>query len=291
MQMATWSPGFNPAARSTRLNRFAAASSSAYVWVKPDVAMIRAGLSACWARWAPGNMPRKVADRYRAPMGRTRFAELMDAEPNEVPLDEAALEISARLQPGLDRIEWLAALDLLAGECPTPTADGVARFLFHDEHFVGNRTEYGDWRNSCLDRVIATRTGLPITLSIVMIEVARRVGVPLVGVGMPAHFIVGSSDDERVYFDPFGGGTRLDHDGARELFTEMSGGRFGWEDSFLDPTPPRDVIIRVLNNLKATLRTRGDALRLGIVMGLRGEVAELAATEEREIAAATSVFN
>ena len=76
------------------------------------------------------------------------------------PLDEAALAISAALTPGLDEIEWLAALDLLAGECPTPTADGVARHLFGTLEFAGNRRAYYDWRNSCLDRVIATIDGL-----------------------------------------------------------------------------------------------------------------------------------
>lgn len=230
-------------------------------------------------------------------MGRTRFAELMADDGGDLPLDEAALEISARLQPALDRIEWLAALDMLAGECPTPTADGIARFLFqgpelHAEHFVGNRSDYTDWRNSCLDRVIATRTGIPITLSIVMIEVGRRLGVELTGVGMPAHFLVGDGDgDGAVYYDPFGGGKRLDRDGARELFERVSGGQVPWRDSYLDPTPPRDIVIRMLNNLKAITRARGDVLRLGLVMSLRGEVAELAEDEAVEIAAAVGVFN
>ena len=69
-------------------------------------------------------------------MGRDRFAELMAVDAGAVPLDEAALLISTELQPGLDMIEWLAALDMMAGECPTPTAVGVARYLFDDEHFV-----------------------------------------------------------------------------------------------------------------------------------------------------------
>ena len=114
-------------------------------------------------------------------------------------LDEASLVLSSALQPALDEMDCLVALDLLAGECPTPTADGVAKHLFDTLAFTGNRNAYYDWRNSCLDRVVATRVGIPISLSILMIEVARRVGVPLVGVGMPAHFLVRSADDaERV---------------------------------------------------------------------------------------------
>ena len=88
-------------------------------------------------------------------MSTSHFATMM-AVGGEVILDEAALLIAAALRPGLDDIEWLAALDRLAGDCPTPTADGVARYLFSTLAFTGNESSYYDWRNSCLDRVIAT---------------------------------------------------------------------------------------------------------------------------------------
>jgi regulator of sirC expression with transglutaminase-like and TPR domain len=224
-------------------------------------------------------------------MGRDRFAELMAADAGDVPLDEAALLISTELQPGLDLIEWMAALDLLAGECPTPTAVGVSRFLFGDGHFVGNRMAYYDWRNSCLDRVIATRTGIPISLSVLMIEVARRVGVKLVGVGMPTHFLVGVAGDPEVFFDPFTGGRRLDRDQARALFEDLTHRQVPWVESYLDPTPNRDIVIRMLNNLKSVFAGRSDTVRLGIVMGLRATIPELADAEDDEIATATSVFN
>jgi Transglutaminase-like superfamily len=224
-------------------------------------------------------------------MGRDRFAELMAVGAGEVPLDEAALLISTELQPGLDLIEWMAALDMLAGECPTPTAVGVGRHLFDSERFVGNRRAYYDWRNSCLDRVIATRTGIPISLSVLMIEVARRVGVKLVGVGMPTHFLVGVADDPEVFFDPFAGGRLLDRARARALFEDLTRGQVPWDEAFLDPTPNRDIVIRMLNNLKSVFVGRSDAVRLGIVMGLRGAVPELTAAEDAEIAAASAIFN
>jgi regulator of sirC expression with transglutaminase-like and TPR domain len=224
-------------------------------------------------------------------MGRDRFAELMAVGAGDVPLDEAALLISADLQPGLDLIEWMAALDMLAGECPTPTAVGVGRYLFDAEHFVGNRLAYYDWRNSCLDRVIATRTGIPISLSVLMIEVARRVGVKLVGVGMPAHFLVGVADDPEVFFDPFAGGRRLDRAQARALFEDLTRGQVPWDEAFLDPTPNRDIVIRMLNNLKSVFAGRSDTVRLGMVMGLRAMIRELADAEDAEIATASAVFN
>lgn len=224
-------------------------------------------------------------------MVRARFAELMAGDPHQVPLDETALLVSAELQPGLDVIEWLVALDSLAAECPTPTADGVARYLFDIEGFAGNRRAYYDWRNSCLDRVIATRTGIPISLSVLMIEVARRVGVTLDGVGMPAHFLVRSSADEDVFYDPFTGGARLDRTAVRVRFDELTGGGMPWNDAYLVPTSNRDIVIRMLNNLKNVCVARSDAVRLGLVMGLRATIPEFATAEESEIIAASAVFN
>ncbi|MEO1058329.1 MAG: transglutaminase-like domain-containing protein [Actinomycetota bacterium] len=223
-------------------------------------------------------------------MGPTAFAALMSDAQADPPLDEAAIAIAGALQPGLDPIEWLAALDALAGSCPTPTPDGVARHLCVELGFTGDRADYGSWRNSCLDQVIVRRRGIPITLAVVMIEVARRLGVELVGVGLPAHFLVGTADGEQFY-DPFHTADTFDQDGVRDLFRQVTGGRMSWQAAYLEPTPPRHVVIRMLNNLRATLAERDDALRLGIVMDLRAMIPEIAAREDAEIRAATAVFN
>jgi regulator of sirC expression with transglutaminase-like and TPR domain len=208
-----------------------------------------------------------------------------------VMLDEASLVLSSALQPELDEMETLVALDLFAGECPTPTPDGVARFLYDTLGFSGNRTAYYDWRNSCLDRVIATRVGIPISLSILMIEVGRRVGVPLLGVGMPAHFLVRSADDDNTFYDPFHGPDRLDRSDARRLFEQVTNGQTPWRDPYLNPTPNREIVIRMLNNLKGSFARQSDAVRFAIVMQLRAAVPELAESEHDEIIAATSIFN
>ena len=214
----------------------------------------------------------------------------MRGDPSVVALDEVALSISSALQPGLDEIEWLAAIDLIAGECPTPTPDGIARHLFGELGFHGNDRAYYDWRNSCLDQVLAARTGIPITLSVLMIEVARRLGVRLVGVGMPAHFLVGVADDPDTFFDPFHGGTVLDRAGVRALFDRLTSGA-PWSDEYVLPTPNREIVIRMLNNLKAVFSSRRDAVRLATVMELRSELPELAEREAAEIVAATAVYN
>jgi regulator of sirC expression with transglutaminase-like and TPR domain len=206
-------------------------------------------------------------------------------------LDEACLAISSTIQAPLDEIEWLAALDLLAGECPTPTPDGVARYLFGDLAFRGNTDAYYDWRNSCLDRVIDTRIGIPISLSVLMIEVAKRVGVRLVGVGMPAHFLVRTVEGPERYFDAFGGGAELDRDGARALFETVTRGQVAWQDSYLEPTLAHAIVIRMLNNLRAIFQSRSDELRYGLVMQMRAQIPQLAHDEADDIAAASAVFN
>ena len=224
-------------------------------------------------------------------MVRARFAEIMQPGRPVVPLDEAALLISSSMQPGLELVDWLTELDELADACPSSTADGVARHLFTEGHFTGNRGAYYDWRNSCLDRVIATRTGIPISLSVLMIEVARRVDVELRGVGMPAHFLVTVADESDVFFDPFDGGRRLDRAGARSLFEHVTGGQVAWSEHYLDPTSNRDIVIRMLNNLKSVFAGRSDAVRLAIVMDLRSAVPELAELEATEIATTRAIFN
>ena len=218
-----------------------------------------------------------------------RFAQVMSAP--EIRLDEACLAMSSTIQSPLDEIDWLAALDLLAGECPTPTADGVARYLFGELGFRGNTGAYYDWRNSCLDRVIDTRIGIPISLSVLMIEVARRVGVRLVGVGMPAHFLVRTVDEPERYFDPFGGGLELDGAGAQDLFERLTRGQVEWKPAYLEPTSNEDLVIRMLNNLRAIFQGRSDELRLGLVMQMRSRIPKLAEAEDAEIAAASAIFN
>ncbi len=222
-------------------------------------------------------------------MSIARFAQVVNA--SEINLDEACLAMSSAIQRPLDEIEWLAALDMLAGDCPTPTPEGVARYLFGELGFRGNTDAYFDWRNSCLDRVIDTRVGIPISLSVLMIEVARRVGVNLVGVGLPAHFLVRTAEGPARFFDPFAGGTELDAAETRELFERVTRGQVPWKDSYLDPTPVEHVVVRMLNNLRSIFHGHSDDVKLGLVMQMRSKIPALAEAERDEIEWATAVFN
>ena len=98
------------------------------------------------------------------------------------------------------------------------------RHLFDEHGYAGNEADYTDPRNSYLDRVLDRRLGIPITLSVLMMEVARRNGVVLHGIGMPGHFLVGEPDG-RTFYDPFHHGRQLDADGARDVFSADPGRR------------------------------------------------------------------
>src|SRR4051794_23221052 len=150
------------------------------------------------------------------------------------------------LVPSLDVVECRARLDSIAAGCDDHTREGVMTHLLQTQGFRGDTERYGDWRNSRIDRVLEDGAGIPITLSIVTIEVARRVGVTLVGVGMPAHFLVGDPIDPQWFADPFHGEIGLDRDDCRALFRRVTGGSGPWNDDYLRPTPPAAIVVRML---------------------------------------------
>src|SRR5262249_34975816 len=153
--------------------------------------------------------------RYRRRVDHTsRFAEVVARPDAEIPLDEAAFLIAAHVRRDVrvDVDARLRELDAVAERGGgVEGAGALARWAFETEGFAGNRMAYGDPLNSCLDAVLDRRLGLPITLSVLMIEVGRRLGVAVRGVGMPGHFLVSAGPDE--WYDPFHRGVRLDRDG------------------------------------------------------------------------------
>jgi regulator of sirC expression with transglutaminase-like and TPR domain len=235
-------------------------------------------------------MSREPADPHDAALARFRVVVDSAASDAALDLDEAALAISGVLQPTLDVDAWLTELDELAASCPSPTRDGVVRHLFSTGRFTGDTRNYNHWHNSCLDHVIETGRGIPISLAVITIEVSRRLGVQLEGVGMPAHFLVGDPADEDWFLDPFHDGAVLDRDGCQALFTTIAGNAHGWRNSFLQPTPRRAIVVRVLNNLKAAFTRTGDRVRLAQVMRLRVAMPEITG-EDDEATRAIAVLN
>lgn len=203
-----------------------------------------------------------------------RFARLVSGAPDATPLDEAALAVAAILRRGVDPDESLVTLDALAAECRTPTFDGLRSHLWRDLGFGGGQGG-DDPALSFLDLVLARRVGLPLLLGTVMIEVGRRVGVPVLGVNLPFHFVVCDPSREDVYVDPLTGAV-CRGDELRALVARRSQGRLRCSDAHLRPVPARHIVVRLLTNLQGSYQRRSDALRLAMVARLRASIPELA---------------
>ena len=170
-------------------------------------------------------------------------------------MSDAGFTIGRPVATDVDMVGELARLDELAAGVDVPTSFGVARHLFGSGRFGGDSVDYYDPRNSFLDEVLDRGIGLPITLSVLMIEVASRLGVELRGIGLPGHFVVGELDGvARVparFFDPFNGGSVLDADGCRDLVSRLAGGPITIPVEAWYPATNGSILERMLNNQKA----------------------------------------
>ena len=201
-------------------------------------------------------------------------------QPDErVPLDEAALLIAAH-DHDVDVHAGLRTLDELATGAPAD-AGALVDHVVGDLGFTGNDVDYGDPRNSYLDEVLRRRLGLPITLGVLVIELGRRTGTAFAGVGMPGHFLVRT--DERTFYDPFHGGTRLDADGCRVLLERVLPG-VPFDPGFLAPIGAHAILARMLANLVNTLVRREPASAVW-ALRLRLRVPGVTVSERRDAAA------
>jgi regulator of sirC expression with transglutaminase-like and TPR domain len=208
-----------------------------------------------------------------------RFAELVRGPEASLALDEAALLIAAHAHPGLDVDAQRARLDALATACPASSLDAVLHHLFVVEGFAGNRREYGDVRNSFLDDVLDRRLGIPITLSVVLMEVGRRLGLPVEGVGLPGHFLARSGD---VFIDAFDRGRLLDREACVALFQRIGGSAATFDDRLLQPVGPRAILARMLANLRAGYASSADGRAVAWVGRLRALLPGMAPGDQAE---------
>lgn len=191
---------------------------------------------------------------------RRTFQELVNLPDGAVPLAEAALLMACEeypqleLSPYLDRLDEFAEVvrpKLQSRFSPLDTIDVLNEVLFGVLGFRGNTDNYNDPRNSFFNDVLERRVGIPITLSAVYLEVARRVGFPIYGVGMPGHFLVRYDDRQQEFFvDPFNGGQILTREDCQQRFTEMFGNEQEFSERMLSIVSPRQMLFRMLNNLK-----------------------------------------
>ncbi len=200
---------------------------------------------------------------------RDHFSAIAALPDERIDLAEAALWIAAEEQPGLDPALWLVRLNAMAdgvrpwleGVCdPRTRVSRLAAFLHQEIGLRGNADDYYDPRNSLLNEVLARGLGIPITLALVYMEVGRRVGVPLQGVGFPGHFLLRHADDGRLLFDPFDGRPLCEED-CRSMLERLSGGTLPFDPRLLKAASPRQILVRMLNNLWRIYLHRGDFLR------------------------------
>lgn len=192
------------------------------------------------------------------------FAALVgqEIEDERIDLVRAALAIAQTEYPDLDGNYYCKSIDELARRVkrlvpdlgdPSESIVAMNRVLFEEEAFRGNRDDYYDPRNSFLNDVLDRKLGIPITLAVVYMEVAHRVGFPMVGVGMPGHFLLKHYDVEggEILIDPFNRGSILTAKDCQRALDEIYGGQMPLQPEFLMAVSRRQVLVRMLNNLKS----------------------------------------
>jgi len=205
------------------------------------------------------------------PRSRRRLSDILSRDDAAVDLAEAALLIAHEEYPDLDVPGYLARLDLMGTELrerlleePRPERAVMAlnRYLFHEQGFRGNTSEYYDPRNSYLNDVLDRRIGIPITLSTVYIEVASRAGLQVEGVGLPGHFIVRVRTPVRGFLiDPFHCGALLSERECQDRLDRIFGGKVKMEARHLVRCGRKAMLERMLQNLKAIYVKQGDLTR------------------------------
>ena len=210
-----------------------------------------------------------MSDAQRA---RAQFAAVVSVPDDTIDLAEAALLIAAEAYPDLDVSRYVGMLDGLAAEA-APSMRGCAddaervrrlvEYLAVERRFRGNENDYYDQRNSFLNDVLERRTGIPITLALVYVEVARRLDVAVVGVGFPGHFLAKHPGPTEVIIDPFRGQIVTEQECAQRL-SAMYGRTVPLEPEHLRAATAREILVRMLRNLKQIyLHTRDLAAALG----------------------------
>lgn len=193
---------------------------------------------------------------------------LLAARDESVPLDVAALDLATIEYTQLDPAAYVALLDSYARELGerVPAAAGGAEFvrianqyLFQELGLSGNETDYYNPANSCLNAVLASRRGIPITLAVIYLEIGRRLGRPTAGIGLPGHFILNYDDgDFAAFIDVFHQGRLLDAPACFELARRITGRDFSRDPEALAPVGKRQILIRMLHNLRVVYFRRQD---------------------------------
>ena len=194
------------------------------------------------------------------PRSRQFFYQEISQPDEQINLASSALYIAQEEYPDLDPGEYLNALDTMAAEIqqrlpaepyPLRIIQSINQYLYDDLGFTGNTDNYYDPRNSFLNEVIERRVGIPITLSLIYLEVARRIDFPMIGVGMPGHFIIRPDVPQmEIFVDAFNRGEVLFPEDCQQRLTEIYGQPVTLQSGFLESITNRQFLARMLTNLK-----------------------------------------
>jgi regulator of sirC expression with transglutaminase-like and TPR domain len=200
----------------------------------------------------------------------TLFSHLVARPESELDLLRAVHLIAEPEYPGLDVASYVEEVDRLGSAAKQRIASSpgrqplasVIRYLYEELGFHGNVQDYYDPRNSFLNEVIDRRTGIPISLALILTEICRRVGIEARGVSFPGHFLVRVEvDGDPVFIDPFDG-RMLDRRQLAELHQRATGEEGPIDPRVLAPAAKRQVLARILNNLRNIYERSGDRDRL-----------------------------
>jgi regulator of sirC expression with transglutaminase-like and TPR domain len=210
------------------------------------------------------------------------LARIVGAQDTDINLAAGALTIARIEYPTLEASEYIQRLDSMAAavrerleagrEGPVDVVRALNRYLFLEQGFAGNAREYYDPRNSFLNEVLDRRLGIPVTLSLIYMEVGWRLGLPLQGVAFPGHFLVKFPLDQGdVVLDPYHQGMSLGLDDLADRARAAVGDRSTFNamaPQLLAGASRRDMLARMLGNLKAIYTAREDPARLLHVLSL-----------------------
>lgn len=203
---------------------------------------------------------------------RDAYTRLLQTPEAELDLAEGALLIAAEEYADLRPSVYLNQIARMSSELkrriktevePRRVVEAVNVYFFEEQHFKGNREEYYDPRNSFLNEVMDRRVGIPITLAVLYVAVGEGAGLPMRGVGMPGHFLVKyapAAAGLEVFIDAFNGRT-LTRAQCAKMLQEMYGGAVEMRPALLEPSTKRQILARILNNLKSLYLSRGDLPR------------------------------
>jgi regulator of sirC expression with transglutaminase-like and TPR domain len=226
-----------------------------------------------------------ILEEIRGSRLEEELADLVGQPGHEIDLEAGAFLLARYAYPSLDVAVYERQLDDMARELRgqigsrvsgEETVKALNRYLFTEQAFKGNTKNYYELDNSYLNRVIDRRTGIPISLSAVYLLIGKRLGLPVHGIGMPGHFLVKyESEKYKIFIDCFNSGALLTEKNCARFLTEAG---YGFEERYLQKSPTRAILTRMIKNLLAIYGKLDDPLKKTRLMRFM----EILGCEQRE---------